>query len=570
MKYRWVGLLCVGCLLFVAQVFAAEKNAVEISVINPGARVQVDRVVEEGKLVVSVEDAEEQPLLGLTLKDFVIRQSGRQADVLSVAPFSEEFDVPLNIILVFDNSDSMQKRNAVEPLKAAAEELLKTFRPIDRVWLVVFDKKNTISVNGRDLHVNILQTSDVDEMRRFLDQSYDGKHITYGTWLFEAMLAGYDLLKKIPAEEQKFMVVFSDGEDRDSAVTIDDIEQAAQGLPDFGAYAIDFMPSEELVPALQGFSSASNGEIWKARDNASLAPIFQEVATNLQRYYVVHYIFPPRGKIELEPTSLTIEEIKTFDASPMLAHIYFAEGESSIPEQYVRIEGDAQIAAFDESMFEDTLEKYYQVLNILGKRMVDNPEAVITLVGCNANTGVEKGNQELSVARAQAVHDYLLSVWRIAPERIALESRNLPAMPSTSRLEEGKADNRRVEVLTESPEILDLIRSTYIAYRSDASFLTVKPEAVSEYGFSGWHVYVENVDGMVAERRDEGSPPSVVLAPLTAKSFKELASGGALQVTLQAEDQQGQVLELPASPVQVNFIQTSQLLAKQQDQNAGR
>ena len=98
MKYRWVGLFCVGCLLFVAQAFAAEKKAVEISVINPGARVQVDRVVEEGKLVVSVEDAEEQPLLGLTLKDFVIRQSGRQADVLSVAPFSEEFDVPLNII----------------------------------------------------------------------------------------------------------------------------------------------------------------------------------------------------------------------------------------------------------------------------------------------------------------------------------------------------------------------------------------------------------------------------------------------------------------------------------------
>ena len=178
MKYRWVGLLCVGCLLFVAQAFAAEKKAVEISVINPGARVQVDRVVEEGKLVVSVEDAEEQPLLGLTLNDFMIGQSGRQANVISVAPFAEEFDVPLNIILVIDNSNSMKMRDAVEPLKTAVDELLKIFRPIDRVWLVVFDKKNTISVNGRDLHVNILQTSDADEMRRFLDQSYDGKHIT--------------------------------------------------------------------------------------------------------------------------------------------------------------------------------------------------------------------------------------------------------------------------------------------------------------------------------------------------------------------------------------------------------
>jgi outer membrane protein OmpA-like peptidoglycan-associated protein len=279
---------------------------------------------------------------------------------------------------------------------------------------------------------------------------------------------------------------------------------------------------------------------------------------------VVKYIFPPQGKLELEPASLTIEEIKTFDASPMLGHIYFAEGESSIPEQYVRIEDDTQITAFDESRFKDTLEKYYQVLNILGKRMTDHPETSITLVGCNANTGVEKGNQELSAARAQAVRDYLLSVWRIAPERIVVESRNLPVMPSTTRLDEGKADNRRVEVLTESPEILNLVRSTYIAYRTDTSFLTVKPEADSAYGFAGWHVAVINADGMVTERRGEGAPPSVVLTPLTTKSLEELASGGDLQVTLQAEDRQGQVLEVTASPVKVNFIQTSQLLAKKQ------
>jgi outer membrane protein OmpA-like peptidoglycan-associated protein len=284
----------------------------------------------------------------------------------------------------------------------------------------------------------------------------------------------------------------------------------------------------------------------------------------LQRYYVVNYIFPPKGALELEPASLTIEEVKTFDASPMLGHIYFAEGESSIPEQYVRLEGDAQIEAFDESRFEDTLEKYYQVLNILGKRMVDHPDTAITLIGCNANTGVEKGNKELSAARAQAVRDYLLSVWRIAPERIAVESRNLPAMPSASRLDEGKADNRRVEVLTESPELLDLVRSTYIAYRTDASFLTVKAEADSAYGFVGWHVAVVNADGMVTERRGEGAPPSVVVAPLATKSLEELAAGGDLMVTLLAEDKQGQALEVNASPVPVNFIQTSQLLARQQ------
>ncbi len=569
MKKLSVGLFCLGFMLFASQLFADNAEELQIAVTTQEATVMVERVVEDGKLVVSVDDAQKRPLLGLDLKDFVINHLGRQATVTSVTPFDEEFDVPLNIVLVFDNSDSMQKRGAIEPLKAAAEELLKIFRPIDRISLVVFDKNKTMSVGERQLHVDILQTSDIDEMRQFLDQSYNGKHIAYETWLFEAMLAGYDLLNQVPEEEQKFMVVFSDGEDRSSSVTIEDVEKAAQGLPKFGAYAIDFMPSEEMMPALKGFADASNGEIWKARDNAGLAPIFKNVATDLQRYYIVNYIFPPEGRLDVEPNNVTIEEIKTFDASPMLGHIYFAEGESALPEKYIRIEEEAtQIAEFDEGKFEDTLEKYYQVLNILGKRMTDNPATSITLVGCNANTGVEKRNKELSMARAESVRKYLQDVWSVAAERIVLEARNLPAMPSTSRLDEGKADNRRVEILTESPELLELVRSTYIAYESNTNFLTIKPIVDSAYGFASWWVTTKNDDGPVAERHGEGTAPSVVLAPLTSKSLKELAVGGNLRVTMEAEDLHGQILEMEAPPVKVNFVQTSQLLAEQQGYQA--
>ena len=60
MQYRWVGLFCLCWLLLVSQAFAAEKQELEVSVNNPGARVQVDRMVEEGKLVVSVDDVEQR------------------------------------------------------------------------------------------------------------------------------------------------------------------------------------------------------------------------------------------------------------------------------------------------------------------------------------------------------------------------------------------------------------------------------------------------------------------------------------------------------------------------------
>jgi hypothetical protein len=87
------------------------------------------------------------------------------------------------------------------------------------------------------------------------------------------------------------------------------------------------------------------------------------------------YSFRTTGSLAVSPASLTIEEIKTIDSSPMLGHIYFLKGSSELPQHYVRLNGPGETAAFDEQRFRDTLEKYYQVLNIVGKRMVDHPDA---------------------------------------------------------------------------------------------------------------------------------------------------------------------------------------------------
>jgi len=558
-----MGLLWLAVFLMASPVWSAPLTDFLVSVGKSGAKVTVDRVVEEGKLVVSVQDAKDQPVLGLARTDFALAQLGKQANVTSVMPFDEKFDVPLNFVLIFDNSDSMRKRNAVEPLKEAAEELLRIIRPIDKVSLIVFDKNNTIPVGGRAFHLKVLKSSDAAEMRSFLDTAYSSKQVTYETWLFEAMLAGYDLLKKIPAEEQKFMIVFSDGEDFGSSVKFEAVEQAAQGLPEFGAYAIDFMPGEEQLPTLQRFASASKGTIWKAKDSSNLLPIFKEVAISFQKFYLLNYLFPPKGSLSVEPASLTIEEVKTIDASPMLGHIYFAEGSSEIPAHYLT-PGSGQ-ADFNEQNLKDTLDKYYQVLSVLGKRLAANPAATITLVGCNANRGVEKGNKELSLARARAVQEHLQAHWGIAADRMTLEARNLPAMPSTSRLDEGRADNRRVEIHSDAPEVLDLVRSTYIAFKADTTMLTVKPVAASDYGFTRWQMTVANNAGSIIERTGNGAPPPVIVSPIGTRGFDSLAQGGNLQVTLTAQDAKDQSLELAATPVQVNFIQTSKQMSQQQD-----
>ena len=163
----------------------------------------------------------------------------------------------------------------------------------------------------------------------------------------------------------------------------------------------------------------------------------------------------------------------------MLGHIYFTDGSSEIPPQYVRFAGRGETTDFDPQQLRGTLEKYYHVLNIVGKRLTDNPEATITLVGCNANTGTERGNTTLSTQRAEAVSNYLQQVWNIAPERMAIEARNLPETPSASRLKEGQEENRRVEIRSTDPAILSPIPSIYYEAQTDTPALTVRPSEVS-------------------------------------------------------------------------------------------
>ncbi|MCJ7662753.1 MAG: OmpA family protein, partial [Desulfobacterales bacterium] len=557
-RYTVLVAVMVGSLAMTA--IAAEESAVQIRVAKPGATVTINRVIENGKALVSVVDAGKNPLLGLSTEDFAVTQSGLTAKILSVQPLAESLDVPRHIVLVLDNSSSMKQRNAIEPLLAGVGELLKTIRPIDKVQMVVFNLKRTVNMGGRKLRVETFKSNQPAEWQDFATRAYHGG-ITYGTVLYEAMLAGLELIGKMPATEPRFMVVFSDGEDQSSAYQRDDVLKAAQALGLFNAYAIDFLPDPDKDKFLTEFTSQNHGQIWKAASATNLIPFFQSVASTMQYYYVVSYVLPPT----VAPASLTIEEIKTIDASPMLGHIYFTDGSSEILPQYVRFAGPGKTAGFDPQQLRGTLEKYYQVLNIVGKRLADHPEATIKLVGCNANTGTEKGNKKLSAQRAEAVRNYLRQAWNIAPERMSIEARNLPEMLSSRQLKEGQEENRRVEIRSTNPEILSPIPSIYLASQIDTPALTVRPNAVSPRDIARWKITVANAGGNLTDLAGEGTPAPEVQVPLPTTDLRHMGTSGDIAVKLELQDNKGHSVVFSSKAIKVNFIQTSQRLAQKQD-----
>jgi outer membrane protein OmpA-like peptidoglycan-associated protein/Mg-chelatase subunit ChlD len=677
--------LCVllMALLVSGAAFAAGESDVKIRVGAIGSTVKIDHIIKDGKALVRVNSSRKAPLLGLKAADFSVIQSGRKGIVTSVQPFSENQDVPRHIVLVLDNSYSMYERKAIKSLLAGVSALLKTIRPIDDVQMVVFDNNKTVSMGGRNLHVQTFGSNQVAELRDFAVKAYSTEGLTGGTVLNEALLAGLYLCNKMPATEPRFMVVFSDGEDLNSAFKQDEVLLAAQSLKQFKLYAIDYMARPATDKFLTRLARDHGGQVWKATSETSLVSLFQKVASKMMHYYVVNYQFPATGALtvtpgkltinevatmggaapttridvaaltlrplvdtaygiarwkvvvsntkgsvsemagegvpaaelkialpstdlkklasngdlsvnmELEdrigqklalsatpvkvalvqtrssltvsPASLKIEELKTIDVSPMLAHIYFAKGSGEILPQYVRFTAAAETAGFDEQKFTGSLEKYYQDLNIIGKRLTVRSDANITLIGCNDNSGPEKGNKKLSTLRAEAVRDYLKSIWNIAADRMTIEERNLPEKPSSIRLKDGQAENRRVEIVSTDTTILAPIRSTYLTTRIDASTLTLRSDIVAPHGIATWKITATNTTGTIANFSGKGVLAQETRIPLPSKDLKVLASGGDIAVKMELQDRMGQRMLLAPTPVTVNFIQTSQQLAQKQN-----
>ena len=152
------------------------------------------------------------------------------------------------------------------------------------------------------------------------------------------------------------------------------------------------------------------------------------------------------------------------ESFPLRNYIFFDLGSTEIPKRYVLLKKDQvkdfkenQAGVFEPDNLADRSEKvmlvYYNLLNVMGDRLVRNPSASITLVGSS-----EKGAED-GMKMAESVKNYLSSVFGINSSRIVVEGGSKPKLPSvqpggTLELDLLKAGDRRVSIESNSPELL--------------------------------------------------------------------------------------------------------------------
>jgi outer membrane protein OmpA-like peptidoglycan-associated protein len=286
-----------------------------------------------------------------------------------------------------------------------------------------------------------------------------------------------------------------------------------------------------------------------------------EPRADLPHGYLVSYRFfkPPSGVLEIDPAELTIEEVTLIDSAPLLNYIYFESGQSAIPAKYMLLQSQAETQAFSEEKLKGGLQKYRQVLNIIGKRLKSNPRATIRLIGCNSDSAQEKGKLELSKSRAEAVRSYLSAIWGVDSSRMTMEGRNLPAIPSPRTSEEGRAENQRVEIHSDFSDILETVETTYVEKVPGSRTVRVLPRIEAEAGIAVWKIKLAGETVEIGRVQGQGQLPPEISFDLTPVGWETLSEQKNITASIEVTDLQGQSFQDPtAISLPVDVVQRDQ------------
>ncbi len=153
---------------------------------------------------------------------------------------------------------------------------------------------------------------------------------------------------------------------------------------------------------------------------------------------------------------------------PILPYIFFDSASSNIRNNYKPIDSN-----YNESELENnTIEIYYNLINIIANRMLVNSKSNIKLIG--NSDGLEKDDLadklNLSLARAKQIKKLFID-FGIDQSRIIIESREIPKLPTSNKYIEGLQENRRVDIETSNLELLKpILHSDFLEYKLKKPF----------------------------------------------------------------------------------------------------
>lgn len=250
---------------------------------NQGFRIGVD--VSQVVVNLTVHNHEGVLVPGLKRENFQVYED----KVLQTIVNFGQVDVPSSIGLSIDTSGSMKRR--LDFVVRAAKLFIDKSNPDNEMFLIEFNNK----------------VSQVEEFTRDFDDvrdSLDNMIASGGTALYDAIYLGVEKASQ-GSEVKKVLLVFTDGEDRDSYYKIDELLSKVRDS-DVQVYMVVFLDEgpgksggffgfkkserERLQEKMGEIADASGGKVFYPAKLEDLEAVFSSIAEELRNQYRISYV----------------------------------------------------------------------------------------------------------------------------------------------------------------------------------------------------------------------------------------------------------------------------------------
>lgn len=236
---------------------------------------------------------------------------------------------------------------------------------------------------------------------------------------------------------------------------------------------------------------------------------------------------------------------------PLLNYIFFDENAYELPKRYKQL-NSRTVKKFDDDDMDiwETLPIYYDLLNIVGKRMRKNTDAKIKLT---AVSGTRSGSNDMANNRAETVKKYLVNSWKIDADRIIIKTRKVKEKSNISN--EKLAENRRVEITSANPNILQpLFKASDTSRTVDPPMVRFMPEVKSEAGLANWKITAKQGERVLKEISSSGDIPDKLDWQINREKKTTPTNGQPITYTVYVKDKNGQEFTSEIRELKVKYL----------------
>lgn len=229
-------------------------------------------------------------------------------------------------------------------------------------------------------------------------------------------------------------------------------------------------------------------------------------------------------------------------AFPLLPIIFFKANSDEI-EDFYELTGNPDDFS-EQALDVSSLNFHWNIINIIGSRLKNNPSAKINISGY-ADSTTEKSDCNLARKRAEKIKNLLTKIWKIEEERINIILKELncsPNEPTQSKNDSGFAENRRVEFSSDDSNILAPIVRKRSLEKIDIEpkqlqFNTLKS---TRKGIKYWKITAKQNNNTIISNSGIGSPPDIINESIDNLLKSGLISNYPLQIEFSMTDYDNQ------------------------------